>query len=92
MELSRHADLTREIGIPVYFCDPKSPWQRGTNENTNGLIRQYLPKKTDLSPHGQARLNEIAKQLNERPRKNIEIQKPCAHDCAKCCDDRLNVQ
>ena len=57
MELAKHADLTKEIGLPVYFCDPQCPWQRGTNENTNGLIRQYFPKKTSLSPHSQEKLN-----------------------------------
>jgi IS30 family transposase len=65
MELAKHTDLTKEIGMPVYFCDPQCPWQRGTNENTNSLIRQYFPKKTDLSPHTQERLNEVATELNE---------------------------
>ena len=76
MELAKHADLTKEIGLPVYFCDPQCPWQRGTNENTNSLIRQYFPKKTDLSPHTQERLNEVANQLNERPRKTLKFKTP----------------
>jgi IS30 family transposase len=76
MELAKHADLTKEIGMPVYFCDPQCPWQRGTNENTNSLIRQYFPKKTDLSPHSQERLNAVATQLNERPRKTLKFKTP----------------
>jgi len=76
MELAKHADLTKEIGLPVYFCDPQCPWQRGTNENTNGLIRQYFPKKTSLSPHSQTKLNEVATQLNERPRKTLKFKTP----------------
>ncbi len=76
MELAKHADLTRETGMPVYFCDPRSPWQRGTNENTNGLIRQYFPKKTNLSVHSQKRLNEVANELNERPRKVLKFKPP----------------
>ena len=76
MELAKHADLTKEIGMPVYFCDPQCPWQRGTNENTNSLIRQYFPKKTDLSPHTQERLNKVATELNERPRKTLKFKTP----------------
>lgn len=76
MELAKHADLTKEVGLPVYFCDPQCPWQRGTNENTNGLIRQYFPKKTNLSPHSQEKLNDVATQLNERPRKTLKFKTP----------------
>ncbi|MFW7523754.1 IS30 family transposase [Vibrio ostreicida] len=76
MELAKHAELTKEIGTPVYFCDPQCPWQRGTNENTNSLIRQYFPRKTDLSPHSQEKLNNVATQLNERPRKVLKYKTP----------------
>ena len=64
------------INIAVYFCDPQSPWQRGSNENTNRLLRQYFPKGTNLSTHSQARLNYIAIELNERPRMTLSYQSP----------------
>ncbi len=75
-ELSDHKRFTMATDIDVYLCDPQSPWQRGSNENTNRLLRQYFPKRTGLSPHSQAQLNKVARQLNERPRKTLDFETP----------------
>jgi len=75
-ELADHKRFTMETDIDVYFCDPQSPWQRGSNENTNRLLRQYFPKGLDLAQHSQAELNRVARQLNERPRKTLDFESP----------------
>ena len=75
-EMARHEELEKRVHLRVYFADPHSPWQRPTNENTNGLLRQYFPKGTDLSPYSQQHLTKVAEELNNRPRKSLGFQTP----------------
>ena len=76
--MARHKSFTVDTKVNVYFCDPQSPWQRGTNENTNGLLRQYFPRKTDLSGYSQTDLDKVALRLNQRPRKTLGFDTPAS--------------
>jgi len=76
LEMAKHKSFTVDTKVNVYFCDPQSPWQRGTNENTNGLLRQYFPRKADLSGYSQADLDKVAMRLNQRPRKTLGFETP----------------
>src|SRR5204862_6803855 len=77
-EMAAHKTFTIATNVQVYFCDPRSPWQRGSNENTNGLLRQYFPKGTDVTTFSQTQLNAVARRLNTRPRKTLGFRTPAA--------------
>ena len=83
--MAQHVQLRLDTDLKIYFCDPQSPWQRGTNENTNGLLRQYFPKGTDLSKHSRGDLDAVAHTLNTRPRKTLGWKTP-----AEALEDRLS--
>jgi IS30 family transposase len=76
-EMAGHARFSVATGVPVYFCDPHSPWQRGSNENTNGLLRQYFPRRTDFKAVTQSDLDQVAAELNDRPRQTLKWKSPC---------------
>jgi IS30 family transposase len=76
--MAKHKDFTVATDVKVYFCDPQSPWQRGSNENTNLLLRQYFPRGTDLSVHSQVQLDQVALRLNQRPRKTLGFETPAS--------------
>jgi IS30 family transposase len=78
LEMAKHQDFTVATDVQVYFCDPQSPWQRGSNENTNGLLRQYFPKNIDLTNYSQSDLNKVALRLNQRPRQTLGFQTPAS--------------
>jgi IS30 family transposase len=78
LEMAKHKDFTVATDVQVYFCDPQSPWQRGTNENTNLLLRRYFPRGNDLSAHSQAQLDQVALRLNQRPRKTLGFETPAS--------------
>jgi transposase, IS30 family len=78
LETAKHKEFTVATDVQVYFCDPRSPWQRGTNENTNLLLRQYFPRRTDLSPFSQAQLDQVSLRLNQRPRKTLGFETPAS--------------
>jgi transposase InsO family protein len=88
-EMAQHARFTIATGVPVYFCDPRSPWQRGSNENTNGLLRQYFAKRSDLKPFSQADLDAVAAELNDRPRQTLGSSHHHKHSTPRC-DDPLS--
>jgi len=86
-ELAQHAQLRIDAGLAIYFCDPRSPWQRGTNENTNGLLRQYFPKGTDINRYTEQELDAVAATLNRRPRKTLAWKTP-----AEALDELLSSE